>query len=76
MKSTLLGIAVGLCVSPVFAGEKSFSTTKDGAGYEATLRRVGIPQSGGMVWPVLASKQSPAPAPAPAPTITLATSKQ
>lgn len=72
MKNALLCIAAALCISPVFAGEKSFNTTKDGAGYEATLRRAGIPQSGGMVWPVLGSK----PAPAPATTLTLAKLKQ
>jgi hypothetical protein len=63
MKNTLPWIALTLCISPALAGEKSFNTTKDGAGYEATLRRVGIPQSGGMVWPVLSlrSKHGPTP---------------
>lgn len=72
MRNTFLCIAAALCISPAFAGDKSFATTKDGAGYEATLRRVGIPQSGGMVWPVVASRKVPA----PVATLALAKSKQ
>lgn len=62
MKKTLLCIATLLCASSAFAGERALYTTKDGAGYEASLRKVGIPLSGGMVWPVLSPNLPSGPA--------------
>jgi hypothetical protein len=53
MSKIILFLAVAMVSSGVFADEKRFYPTRDGAGYEARLRQVGIPQSGGMVWPVL-----------------------
>jgi len=57
-KSILCFLALSVAGS-AFAGEvsvaKRFNTTKDGAGYEASLRQAGIPLSGGMVWPVVQS---------------------
>ncbi len=53
MSKIILFLAAAIASSGVFADQKRFHPTRDGAGYEARLRQVGIPQSGGMVWPVL-----------------------
>lgn len=57
MKKTILCFLALSVAGSAFAGgvgiAKRFNTTKDGAGYEASLRQAGIPLSGGMVWPVV-----------------------
>jgi hypothetical protein len=53
MKKTILCFLVLSAAGSAFAGGNRFNTTKDGAGYEASLRQAGIPLSGGMVWPVV-----------------------
>ena len=50
MSKTILCMSAFILSSTVYADDLR-NTTRDGAGYEATLRNVGIPQSAGMVWP-------------------------
>jgi hypothetical protein len=51
MRKSILCLSALILASAAHAGDLR-NTTRDGAGYEATLRNVGIPQSAGLVWPV------------------------
>ncbi|MBL8482898.1 MAG: hypothetical protein JNJ60_11940 [Rhodocyclaceae bacterium] len=53
MRNSILFASSLLLCTTALADQNRFYTTSDGAGYEARLREFGIPQSGGMVWPVM-----------------------
>lgn len=50
MNKALFCAAAIILSSPAFSGESRHNTTRDGGGYEATLRQVGVPLSGGLTW--------------------------
>ncbi len=60
--AVLILAASALSVPAAQADESRFQQTRDGGTYEAGLRNAGIPQSGGMVWPVLNPAQTGKPA--------------
>ena len=55
MSKTILCLTALILATAAHAEEPRFKvhTTRDGGGYEATLRSAGIPQSAGMVWAVV-----------------------
>ncbi len=58
MNKSILCASILILASSAYADDLR-NTTRDGAGYEATLRNAGIPQSAGMVWPVNRSTTVP-----------------
>lgn len=62
MRNFTLFISALLLASSAFAADSRFYPTKDGGVYEATLRKAGIPQSGGLVWTVASPTRTSGPA--------------
>lgn len=50
MRNSILCLSLLALAAPSFAGDARFTVTKDGSGYERSLREAGVPVSGGMVW--------------------------
>jgi hypothetical protein len=64
MSKTILYLATLMLASSACAEapHNAMNTTRDGGGYEATLRTAGIAQTGGMAWAVVRPAAASAPA--------------
>lgn len=64
MSKTILCLTTLMLASSAYAEapHNAINTTRDGGGYEATLRATGIPQTGGMAWAMAHPVATAAPA--------------